>query len=382
MKRLLIILLVLALSLPTNATIYYAQSINGNIDDAGKWDSAPGGGGTVLTWPPAVGDILAANGKTGIAINVDVTCLRLSTADEDGASPGVAGGGFTVAGTRTVNANLLPGSTDCIVTSGSGYTLTVVGNVTGSTTTAGKYGINNATAVALIVTGNVSGGSQSNGRGILNNSTGAITVTGNVTGGSAAGAQGINNASTGAISITGNATAGSSGNTQGVGGGGTGTVTLTNGNIINTTSALAIAAITIYNPGPTNYIEYPKPASGTYKYGLTIPAAGILSTATPDGANVPATGTYHEATEAEVQLGVQFGPGSSYTGTYAGGGGGIAVEDIVLPQFVLTGHDNYVGGSAGTYTPVAAKHVKKGVQFGAGLSLKGTFSPGTSGGIR
>lgn len=50
----------------------------------------------------------------------------------------------------------------------------------------------------------------------------------------------------------------------------------------------------------------------------------------PDAGNVTAddtvdgvTGTYHEATAAEVQSGVQFGAGGTeYTGTYTGGGGG------------------------------------------------------------
>jgi len=45
------------------------------------------------------------------------------------------------------------------------------------------------------------------------------------------------------------------------------------------------------------------------------PAAEVLDTCDE------MTGTYHEATVAEVQDGVFFGPASAYEGEYAGGGG-------------------------------------------------------------
>ncbi|HUU82948.1 MAG TPA: hypothetical protein VM243_05525, partial [Phycisphaerae bacterium] len=54
---------------------------------------------------------------------------------------------------------------------------------------------------------------------------------------------------------------------------------------------------------------------------------GALYGDSTDSANYGTTegtaeGTYHEATVAEVEDGVMFGPDSSYEGEYAGGGGG------------------------------------------------------------
>ena len=45
------------------------------------------------------------------------------------------------------------------------------------------------------------------------------------------------------------------------------------------------------------------------------------------------------------------------TGTFVGG---IAVGNIVDPKWVLTGHNNYVGGAAGTLVPVAAAYTQVG----------------------
>ena len=53
--------------------------------------------------------------------------------------------------------------------------------------------------------------------------------------------------------------------------------------------------------------------------GADFPGVGNV---TEDDTVNGATGTYHEATEAEVQSGVTFGALSALTGTYVGGGGG------------------------------------------------------------
>jgi hypothetical protein len=79
-------------------------------------------------------------------------------------------------------------------------------------------------------------------------------------------------------------------------------------------------------------------------------------------------GTYHEATAAEVESGVHFGPSSSYTGTYAGG------TDFPAPAYVIEGHTT--NGAAGTYHPAQISEVKSGVLFGANSGLTGTYSPG------
>jgi hypothetical protein len=299
------------------------------------------------------GDVLCANGKTSLAINVNVTCLRISTAVESG---GADGGGFTVASARTIAANIQAGnSSACVVASGSAYTLTINGNIAGSIGgSIGYNGISNVGTATILVTGNVIGSSGgAPGYGIYNTSTGSITVTGSITAGTASGCHGLANNSTGAITVYG-PVAGASGQaaygilnnstgavtvtgnvTAGVGSGiyniSTGVVTINSGNLINTSTAQAVTGLlSVYNPGASNYIRCPK-TSGTIDCALEQ-AANVRS-GTPDGDvtgtmavplaaqvlyNVPVdntVGTYVEATAAQVSLGTNFGPSSSYTGT-------------------------------------------------------------------
>lgn len=300
--------------------IWYAQNSSVNIDSLNEWNDAPDGSGNWLTWGNlAAGDILAANGKTAIAINVSFTCLRISTAAEGG----TAGGGFTVSGAVTITANILAGTTDGVTTSGTGYTLTVVGNVTGGSGTS-KYGINNVTAVTINITGNVSGGTGVSSYGLNNNSTGTINVTGNVAGGSNTTALGIYNNTTGVVTITGTVSGGSGVRAYGVHQSSTGVTTVNSGNLINSATAMAVTGAIIYNPGAQNYIQYPKPTSGHHNYAQAVAAGSVIEGvfAGVDDSDAVVMGTYHEATAAEVQSGVTFGPSSGYTGTYSGGGGG------------------------------------------------------------
>jgi hypothetical protein len=53
-----------------------------------------------------------------------------------------------------------------------------------------------------------------------------------------------------------------------------------------------------------------------------VPDFPAVGNVTEDDTVNLVTGTYHEATEAEVESGVHFGAGSALTGSYAGGGGG------------------------------------------------------------
>ncbi len=306
---------------------YYAQA-SGNIN-AIEWDTVPTGGGTDLVWADLlVTDILVANAWT-VAINVSFTCAQINTLTNSG--------GFTVAAAVTITAAILAGTTTCVTTSGTGYTLTVVGNVTaGSASNARGILINSA--IPVNVTGNITGGTFSNTPGIYNASTGALTVVGNVTGGGGANAYGVQTVSSGALTVTGNVTGGSATSAYGIYNSSTGVSTINNGNLINTATTSAIAGKCVYNPGAINYIQYPKTA-GTINYPqqlavenvreaivhgdvtgtLEVPAVGKVIENEPVG-TPPAVGTYHEATVAEVQDGVMFGPSSAYEGTLVGGG--------------------------------------------------------------
>ena len=71
-------------------TVYYAQQSSVNINASNVWyTTANGSGGSYLTWPPAAADVLMANGKTAITINVNTTVAELRTDNANGARPAV-----------------------------------------------------------------------------------------------------------------------------------------------------------------------------------------------------------------------------------------------------------------------------------------------------
>ena len=320
------------------ATTWFAQlNMSQSIDAwaAGQsliWNSAANGLGSWMTGTSfaaalGAGDVLVANGQPGLAIIANVTCLRISSIAEDpiqGGARGNDGGGFTVSSAVTIAANIMAGnSTSCITTMGSGYTLTINGNITGGGFSS-TCGINNATAVNIIVTGNATGGSA--GMAIAN-STGNITIYGNVTGGGPGSTGGISNSGT--VTVYGNVVATTSG--SGIYSQlSTAILTINSGNLINTATMQAVSGyISVYNPGPSNYVRCQ--TSGTVDLALEQPTnvrSGVSdgdvtgTMAVPTAAqvlyNVPVdntVGTYVEATPAQVQTGVGFGPSSSYTGT-------------------------------------------------------------------
>jgi hypothetical protein len=172
-------------------------------------------------------------------------------------------------------------------------------------------------------------------------------------------------------------------------------------------------------------------AGGGYTYGDEDPSY-VLTTATGAGtldlslytliSNVVAAayvieghdnytggdaGTYHEATTTEVQDGVTFGAAEALTGTYdpmaaavfpaaanvsdvetAYGPTGaeyagsldlslyVLTSNVVDPDYVIEGHDNYTGGAAGTYHEADVTEVEDGVMFGPGSTYEGSYLGG------
>jgi hypothetical protein len=167
-----------------------------------------------------------------------------------------------VAAAATITADVLAGTTSCVVASGSAYTLTVVGDVTGGTGDL-ALGLFNNDAADIVITGNVTGGSGVAAVGMYNFSTGPVTITGNVTGGSGVDAVGMYNTTTGRVIITGNVTGGSAPNALGVINGTGGVVTIVHGNIINTAIASAVVGAIVYDPNEdgTNFVQYPGPVA-------------------------------------------------------------------------------------------------------------------------
>jgi len=209
--------------------VWFART-TGNINTVNKWNSAADGSGSWLTWPPASGDVLMANGLA-ITINVNTNLGATGQVRSDTANGATIGGGFTLGNGISLTANVFCGSGNCIFSnSATGF---IVGSITGGTA-ANSYGVNYQGAGTLTITGDVNGGTGNGAwglfylgtntvtitgslRGTVNNagaaynsSTGTINVTGDVIGTTVSGAQAYTaiNVGAGTINITGNAIAG------------------------------------------------------------------------------------------------------------------------------------------------------------------------------
>jgi hypothetical protein len=65
---------------------------------------------------------------------------------------------------------------------------------------------------------------------------------------------------------------------------------------------------------------------------------------------------------SDTRAGVEYGwdgIAHQFTGTMEVESGGIEPEDVVDPQWVVTGHDNYTGGTGGTYPTTAASKAEQ-----------------------
>jgi hypothetical protein len=150
-----------------------------------------------------------------------------------------------------------------------------------------------------------------------------------------------------------------------------------------TTSYTDIGAVQRVEPDLTDYTLTATVVSTIYAARADILSSRTLYTV---------TGTYHEATTAEVQSGVMFGPDSTYVGEYTGGGTGYTYGDE-NPDKVLTtatgaGHYHAPDASevistatfgvdgvvSGTYdvSDVAAGNIKSGASIGG---VAGTYDP-------
>lgn len=269
---------------------WFAQNSSVNIDSVNQWNSAADGSGSWLTWASlGASDILVCNAKTSIAINVDFTCATLHNGTTYG---GTTGGGFTVSTARTITASLVAGTATLLTPSSSGYTLAIVGNLTGGTNSSG-VAYTQGVSITCNITGNVTGAAGH----AVNYSVGTINITGDVTGGSSNQQAGVRQSSS-ILTVNGNVTGGSSGgvgvystgsntttvngNISGAAGGitnyalysqGSNPVTVNSGNIINQVASVACAGRLKWNPGATNYVEIATTAS-TQKYYYLRNATG------------------------------------------------------------------------------------------------------------
>lgn len=198
---------------------WFARQNSANISAANVWNSAADGSGAWLTWPPAVGDILVANGNI-INVNVSTAVAELQNDTRSGATSGgqfrlnttgvsltanaynSAGNGVgivrvtLVSGTVSFVGNMYGGtaasSVGMLLGAGIGATLNFTGNVY-TLGGAGAYGINPQIGHtgAINITGNVYGADVANTSTFFHQSTGPVTITGNVFAGNAATSYGL-----------------------------------------------------------------------------------------------------------------------------------------------------------------------------------------------
>lgn len=295
---------------------WFAQNSDTDIDAVNQWNSAANGSGSALTWASlGASDILVANGKTSIHIHagVTVTCGKLTTRSTYGGS---AGGGFTWDGAATITAELEAGSTDCVTTSGTGWTATIIAPSTyactgGNVVWGAKAGLKiGALLTAVNVIGSVRGGSAAQGYGINHATNTPITVIGNVeaTGvycwGIVIGAPG-----TGTVTVNGNVVAANAAFGQGIYSVQNALITVNNGNIENAIGAEAIYGPVQFNPGASNYIKVPK--SGGFHYFMSQPISGPAANSVLSGVScgVDDSGNAVTGTYVDVNGGPLVGPG-------------------------------------------------------------------------
>lgn len=300
---------------------------DGNWSNPATWT-----GGSV----PGDGDTADLNGHT---VTMDITTVPASGTLAGLVSPGTAGrlsldmGGAT---NYTINADVITAGTKSggllyVTGAAASGTLTINGDVTGGSG-ASAYGFLTSSTGDHVINGNVAGGSGSASHGAYLNTTtgtleingdvaggsgsgngvfhyGAVTVTGNVTGGSGAGAYGVRVVTPGAsLEVVGNVQAGTYLNNWGVYNSGAGTVTIT-GNLINGAVEVAYAGGPFtWNAAADHYIDL----TGGQRAAAEVDEDDLIEGVQ----NGQVTGVYHEATVAEVQDGVMFGPNQSLEGAY------------------------------------------------------------------
>jgi len=156
--------------------------------------------------PPTVIDDVYADGKTiYIDISTQVRTLLTSTTPRTG---GLTGGRFIINNAVSLSASLSAGTTNCLTfLSAAPSFSSLIGNCSGSLTTANIVAATNSSSGTLTVYGNAIGGSLGGAHGLANTSSGVSILYGNARGGNGGNTtNGVNNTSTGSVIIYGNVT--------------------------------------------------------------------------------------------------------------------------------------------------------------------------------
>jgi hypothetical protein len=151
---------------------------------------AAGNYSSTATWVggvvPGAADVAVA--AHVVTVNQDVTATELRSSGSGQFRSSAAG--------RTINANIVATTTDCLLLTGSGSTV-INGNVTGSATAA-EYGVWVSNSHALTVVGTSTGGDGATAYGTYSDSTGAMSFT-NCQAGAGSNSHGVVTTTTSAI---------------------------------------------------------------------------------------------------------------------------------------------------------------------------------------
>jgi len=171
---------------------------NGVWSDTTVWNTA------VL---PTASDAVWASGST-VLINQDINVVSLNNFVSGTIG---AGGTFNCYSSQTITASLNTGTANLLTITGSGLTVSILGNINGSTTTnVNTLNIPSTLSNSTInINGNIVGGTVTSNAVSLSTTGSTVNITGSIIGGSAATSYGINIASTTSIyNISGSTTGG------------------------------------------------------------------------------------------------------------------------------------------------------------------------------
>lgn len=327
-------------------TTWFAQNSGVNIDSANQWNDAADGSGNWLTWASlGASDVLVANGKTSITINVDVTCSQITSK----ANAGTAGGGFIISSAgRTVSADLQVGSgTLLLVSVGLGGQTNLIGDVNGSTTATSSICVSITGIGQINIVGNVIGPNQTFAVALSVAANAPIYILGNITGGSAGtnpfAVSGNNIAHTAGVSVVGNITGGGSGSGYAFWSFSALTLTVTGNCIANASSIGSVSLATIV---------------GDLIASTTVGVFSINATTHLNGRLVCATNGRHPISVNSVVL---VDDTIEQSHIYRVNNGGVAGAERSL----------YTGG-VNLGQPVESD-VREGVAFGASDEYEGTL---------
>jgi hypothetical protein len=294
--------------------IRYATN-NGNFSDAAIWD----GGASI----PASGDYVYANGFA-VVLDTDVNIGSGTLSTEICPTTGIGGGKFAYGADRIIVANVKGGTSYCVNYDGtSTFSITIIGNVSGSSVTAVGVAIRllSTSANTITVVGNVGDFACLFAIASASGTVARLNVTGNVTANVGNCCYRNASVSTGAVQfnctgiVTGNTYAIFRDTTNATGGfEQVGTYTVIGGVVAESAKSVIYCATAIV----TGYIENFGGAlavNASTSFQFTPTYYKIQDADGDDIVLMPSTTLENPPAESDVRDGVVYGIGDAYEGT-------------------------------------------------------------------